>query len=74
MPLRTLVIVTDADGALAAQALGPEAAELDVGLRHADVGEEEPGTEDGLGEDVEDSLRLVSWCGLRQMGESLRRQ
>lgn len=54
--LRALVIVTDADGALLAEALAPEATELDVGLGDALVGEEEPGAEDGLGEDVEDGV------------------
>ena len=33
-----------------------EAAKVDVGLGHANVGEEQPGSEDGLGEDVEDSV------------------
>lgn len=62
MHLRTLVVITDADGALAAQTLRPKAADLDVGLRHADVGEEKPGAEDGLREDVQDGLiSFVSW-------------
>merc|ERR1711977_679189 len=56
MRLSTLVVVTDADLALAAKALRPEAAKVDVALRHALVGEQEPGTEDRLGEDVEDGV------------------
>lgn len=54
--LGTLVVVTNADGALVAETLAPEATDLNVGLGDALVGEEEPGTEDGLGEDVEDSV------------------
>ena len=54
--LGTLVVVTNADGALVAKALAPEAADLNVGLGDALVGEEKPGTEDGLGKDVEDSV------------------
>lgn len=56
MHLGTLVVVTDADGTLLAETLAPEAAELNVGLGDAGVGEEEPGTEDGLGEDVKDGV------------------
>lgn len=36
--------------------MGPEAAEIDVGLWHAHVGEEEPGSEDRLGKDVQDCV------------------
>jgi hypothetical protein len=54
--LGTLVVVTDADGALVAETLAPEATDLNVGLGDALVGEEEPCTEDGLGEDVEDGV------------------
>lgn len=55
--LSTLVVITNTDGTLASDAVGPEATEVDVGLWHADMGEEEPGTEDWLGEDVEHSVR-----------------
>ena len=54
--LGTLVVVTNADGALVAETLAPEATDLNVGLGDALVGEEEPGTEDGLGEDVKDGV------------------
>jgi len=54
--LGTLVVVTNADGALVAETLTPEAVDLNVGLRDALVGEEEPCTEDGLGEDVKDGV------------------
>ena len=36
--------------------MSPEAAKVDVGLWHADVGEQEPGSEDRLGKDVQDSI------------------
>lgn len=36
--------------------MSPETAEIDVGLGHAHVGEEEPGSEDWLGEDVQDRV------------------
>ena len=54
--LRTLIIVTHTDAALRAKTLGPEAAKVDVSLWHARVGEEEPSTEDWLGEDVENGV------------------
>jgi hypothetical protein len=56
MRLGTLVVVTNADGALVAETLTPEATDLNVGLGDALVGEEEPCTEDGLGEDVKDGV------------------
>lgn len=34
----------------------PESAEFDVGLRHVQVGQEEPEAKDRLGEDVENSV------------------
>ena len=56
MRLRTLVILTNTDGTLAADTVGPEATELDLSLGHALVGEEQPSTEDRLGEQVEDGV------------------
>jgi hypothetical protein len=56
MHLGTLVIVTNADSALVAETLTPEATDLNVGLGDALVGEKEPCTEDGLGEDVKDGV------------------
>ena len=47
--LRTLVVIADTDVALALESLGPETAQLDVGLRHAHVGEQQPRSEDWLG-------------------------
>ena len=54
--LSTLVVITDADGALAVEAVGPEATEINVGLRHVHVGKQQPQTEDWLGENVEDGV------------------
>ena len=62
MRLRTLVILTNTDGTLAADTVGPEATKLNLSLGHALVGEEQPSTEDRLGDQikdtVEDSLRV----------------
>lgn len=54
--LSTIVIVTDANGALASETLGPESVKVDVGLGHVGVGEEEPQAEDWLGENVKDGV------------------
>lgn len=53
--LRSLVIIANAEGTLLAETVGPEA--LDGSrVGHGVMGEEKPKTEDGLGEDVEDSV------------------
>jgi len=54
--LSTLVIVTNADSALAGETLAPEATELDLSLRDALVGEQKPCTEDRLGKDIKDGV------------------
>ena len=36
--------------------MSPEAAKLDVGLWHAHVGEEKPGSKHGLGKNVQDGI------------------
>jgi len=54
--LSTIIIVTDADAALATETLRPEATELNVGLGHTHVGKEEPSTKHGLGEDVKNGV------------------
>jgi len=56
IPLSTLVIVTDTDGTLVGESVGPEATEVNVHLGGAGVGEQQPSTEDWLGEDVEDGV------------------
>lgn len=56
MHLSTLLVVTNTDVALRVEAVRPEATEVDVGLRHAGVAEEEPETENGLGEDIKNSV------------------
>lgn len=50
------VVLTDADSTIAAETVGPEAVELSVALTHVGVDNEEPGTEDGLGENVENGV------------------
>ncbi len=54
--LCTLIIITNADGALAAEAVGPEAAKVYIGLRHGLMREQEPSTEHWLGKDVKNSV------------------
>lgn len=50
------VVFTNADSTLAAEAVGPEAVELSITLAHVGVDNEEPGTEDSLGENVENGV------------------
>ena len=50
------VVLTDADGTLAAETVSPEAVELNIALAHVGVSNKEPGTEDSLGEDIENSV------------------
>lgn len=50
------VILADADSTIAAEAVGPEAVELSIALAHVGVDNEEPGTEDSLGENVENGV------------------
>lgn len=65
-PLRALIVVTDADGALASKAMGPIATELHVCLRQLGMAEQEPEAEDWLGKKVQDGIRnnLVIDSGL----------
>jgi hypothetical protein len=53
--LRT-VILTDTDSTLAVQTVGPEAVELNIALAHVGVDNQEPGTEDTLGKDIQDGV------------------
>ena len=50
------VVFTDADSTIAAEAVGPEAVELSIALTHVGVDNEEPGTEDSLGQNVENGV------------------
>lgn len=50
------VIVTKTEGALTVKAIGPEAAEVNIGLTELSVGDDQPSTEDGLSKDVEDGV------------------
>ena len=54
--LGTLIVVTNTDGSLAGETVGPEAAKLDVSLGHVHVSEEKPKTEDWLGKDIENGV------------------
>jgi hypothetical protein len=50
------IVLTDADGTLTAETVGPEAVELNIALAHVGVGNQEPGTEDSLGQDIKNSV------------------
>ena len=50
------VILTEADGTLAVETVGPEAVELNVALTQLGVSDQKPGTKDTLGENVQDSV------------------
>lgn len=50
------IVLTDADSTLTAQTVSPEAVELNIALGHVGVDNKEPGTEDSLGKDIEDSV------------------
>lgn len=54
--LSTLVVITDTDGTLVGKTVSPEAADVDVHLWGAAVGEQEPGTENRLGQDVQNGV------------------
>ena len=54
--LCTLVILTNTDSTLTVDTMSPEATNLKLSLGHALVGEEQPSTEDRLGEQVEDGV------------------
>jgi hypothetical protein len=50
------IFITETEGALAAESVSPETPKVNIGLRHLRVGNEEPDAEDGLGEDVKNSV------------------
>lgn len=54
--LRALIVVTNTEGALLVEAVGPEAAKLEADLRDAGVTDQEPSTEPNLSEDIEDGV------------------
>jgi hypothetical protein len=54
--LRALIIITDTDTALRRETVGPEAADIDVGVSHLGMSKKEPGTEDWLGKNVKDGV------------------
>lgn len=53
---RLSTVVLETNSTLATEAVGPEATEIDVGLGDVGVGDQEPETEDGLGENVKNSV------------------
>ena len=53
---RLSTVVLETNSTLATEAVGPEATEIDVGLGDVGVGDQEPETEDGLVENVKNSV------------------
>jgi hypothetical protein len=51
------IILTEADGTLGVEPVGPESGQLNVRLTQLGVGDQEPGTEDTLGKDIENGIR-----------------
>ena len=50
------VIVTETESTLAVEAIGPEAAKVNIGFAELGVGDDQPSTEDGLCKNVEDGV------------------
>ena len=50
------VIITEAEGTLTVEAVGPEAAEVDISLTKLSMSDDQPGTEDGLSKNIKDSV------------------
>ena len=50
------VILTEADSTLAVETVGPESVELNIALTQLGVSDQEPGTKDTLGENIQDSI------------------
>lgn len=50
------VIVTETESTLTVKAVGPEAAEVNIGLAELSVGDDQPSTEDGLSKNIEDGV------------------
>jgi len=48
-----LIIISDTEGTLATDTVGPEAAQIDIRFWQVGVGDKKPGAKDGLGQDVE---------------------
>jgi len=54
--LRTVLVITDADGTLVTKTVSPEATNVNVGLWNGSVHVKQPGTKDGLGQNITDSV------------------
>ena len=50
------IVITKAKGALAVDAVGPESSQINIGLWDPGVGEEQPNTKDGFGQEVEHGI------------------
>jgi hypothetical protein len=50
------VVITETESTLTVEAVGPEATEVNIGLTELSVGDDQPGTEDRLGKNIEDGV------------------
>jgi hypothetical protein len=50
------VIVTKAESTLTVETVGPEAAKVNISLTELSVGDDQPGTEDGLSKNIENGV------------------
>jgi hypothetical protein len=50
------VVLTKTDGTLLVETIGPEAIQLNITLTQLSVGNQEPGTKDTLGKDIQHSI------------------
>jgi hypothetical protein len=50
------IILTKADSTLGVETVGPETSQLNIRLTHLSVGDQEPGTEDTLGKNIENGV------------------
>lgn len=50
------VVLTETYRSVPVEAVGPESAKLNIALAQVSVGNQEPGTKDTLGQDVEDGV------------------
>jgi hypothetical protein len=50
------VIVAETESTLAVEAVGPEAAEVNIGLAELSVSDDQPSTEDWLSKNIEDGV------------------
>lgn len=50
------IIITETESTLAVKTVGPEATKVNIGLTELSMGDDQPGTEDGLSKYIENSV------------------